>query len=63
MRGDIAEVVRILMERDGDTKDEALHRIEECRKVAKECEYAYDDVEDILAEELGLEMDYAFALL
>lgn len=63
MRGDIAEAVRILMERDGDTKDKALNRIKECREMAKDCEYEYDAVEDILAEELGLEMDYAFALL
>lgn len=63
MRTDKAEIIRILMERDGDTKQEAIERFEECRKMVAESGYDYNTVEDILAEELGLEMDYIFALL
>jgi hypothetical protein len=49
------EVVRILMERDGMTREEAIERIDEVR------EMIFDDpgvAEDILADELGLELDY-----
>ena len=52
------EVVRILMERDGMNEAEAKERFEE---VGDLLAYADPwDVEDILADELGLEMDYLF---
>ena len=52
------EVIRILMERDGMTEKEVCERYEE---VAEMLAYADPwEVEDILADELGLEMDYIF---
>jgi hypothetical protein len=52
------EVVRILMERDGLTPEEAQERLEEVREMLSEADPW--EVEDILADELGLEMDYIF---
>ena len=52
------EVVRILMERDGMSKAEAQERFEEVSEMLAEADPW--DVEDILADELGLEMDYLF---
>ena len=57
----VNEIVRILMERDGMSEEEARERIDEVR------EMLYDadpwDAEDILSDELGLEMDYIFDIL
>lgn len=55
------EVVRILMERDGLTKEEAKERIEEVREMISEADPW--EAEDILADELGLEMDYIFDII
>ena len=52
------ETVRILMERDGMTREEAEARLEEVRELATEVDPW--DFEDLLADELGLEMDYIF---
>jgi hypothetical protein len=55
------EIVRILMERDGLTENQAEIRLEEVREMincADPC-----DIEDILAFEFGLEMDYIFDIL
>jgi tetrahydromethanopterin S-methyltransferase subunit G len=55
------KIVRILMDRDGLSKEEANERLDEVREMiadAHPCE-----VEDILAFELGLEMDYIFDIL
>ena len=55
------EVIRILMERDEMTEVEAKERLEEVREML-----AYADpyeVEDIVADELGLELDYIFDIL
>lgn len=55
------EVIRILMERDGLTKEEATERLEEVREMIS---YADPyEVEGIIADELGLEMDYIFDIL
>lgn len=51
-------VVSILMKRDGNTKEEALARIDEVRKRIESCNYDPEESEDIVMEELGLEMDY-----
>lgn len=50
------EVVRILMERDGLTKEEAVERFEEVAGMLADADPW--DIEDIVADELGLEMDY-----
>ncbi len=54
-------VIRILMERDGLTRAEAQERLDEVREML----YGADawEAEDILADELGLEMDYIFDIL
>ena len=59
------EVVKILMERDGNTKEEAENRLAECRRLCNECLAAddYEGVETTIACELGLEMDYIFDIL
>lgn len=57
---DINKVVKILMERDDLTREEAIERVDEVR------EMIFDDpgvAEDILAEELGLELDYIFDII
>ena len=54
-------VVRILMERDGMTKEEAQEVLEEVREMLSEADPW--EAEDILADELGLEMDYIFDIL
>lgn len=51
-------VIRILMEWDGDTKEEAEERLQEVRQLVEESRYDYECVEQIIMEELGLEMDY-----
>lgn len=63
MKNAIAEVVEILMECEGITEQEAMEKIKECREMAAECGYDYNQVEEIMSSELGLEMDYVFALL
>ncbi len=59
------QVVKILMERDGTTKEEAENRLAECRRLCNECLKVgdYNGVEDTIACELGLEMDYIFDIL
>jgi len=58
-------VVEILMKRDGNTKEKAENRLDECRRLCDECLAAgdYDGVEDTIACELGLELDYLFDIL
>ena len=55
------EVVRILMERDGFARDEAEERLEEVREMLSDADPW--EAEDILADELGLEMDYIFDII
>lgn len=56
------EVVRILMKRDGNTKEEAIARFKYCQDLLKDAiQFGdYEEAEDILASELGLEMEYIF---
>ena len=59
-------IEEILMKRDNCTKEEAKQRIKECRQRLFEEAVPfgdYDLVEDIIAEELGLEPDYMIELL
>ena len=55
------EVIRILMERDGMTKEEAQETLEDVREMLSEADPW--EAEDIIADELGLEMDYIFDIL
>ena len=59
-------VVRVLMQRDNMSQLDAERRLEEVREMVNdeiECGGDYDVVEDIIASELGLEMDYLFDVL
>ena len=55
------EVIRILMKRDDLTEEEARERVEEVREMLSEADPW--EAEDILADELGLEMDYIFDII
>lgn len=59
-------VIEILMQRDGDTYEDAKARFEDVKEEIN-CIIAtggtYDDIEEILASELELEMDYIFEFI
>ena len=55
----VSELVRVLVERDGLSVDEARELVEEARELVREGE----DPEEVLAQEFGLEPDYVFDLL
>ena len=59
------KVVEILMSRDGLTQAEAEHHLNYVREMLDDVitEGSYDEAEDIIASELGLEMDYIFDIL
>jgi adenylosuccinate lyase len=57
----MSRVVEILMHRDGMTREEAEERVQEVREMVADAD-AFE-VEDIIADELGLEMDYIFDLI
>lgn len=54
-------IVQILMDRDGLTENQAKIRLEEVREMIETADPC--DIEDILAFEFGLEMDYIFDIL
>ena len=56
-------IVKILMERDGIDEDEARERVDEVRELMADCDYDPTECELIVAEELGLELDYIFDLI
>jgi hypothetical protein len=56
-------VVKILMERDGLTEEEACERIKEVKALFDEANYNSMTCENILANELGLELDYLLDIL
>ena len=57
------EIIRVLMERDGLTEEEAEERVDEVREMMADCEYDPTECENIMYEELGLEPDYIFDLI
>lgn len=60
------DIIDILIRRDGISYEEARQIVEECQDEideALECEADFDEIEDILAGDLGLEMDYIWAFL
>lgn len=56
-------IVKILMERDGIDEDEARELVDEVREMLADCDYDPTECERIVAEELGLELDYIFDLI
>lgn len=59
-------IVKILMERDDLSREEAQQMVEECRQRIQDEAVSTGDIElaeEILAEELGLELDYMMDLL
>ena len=55
------EVIKILMNRDGLTYEEAKEEYEATQEeILESVADGYCDVEDILLNNLGLEMDYIF---
>lgn len=59
------ETVKVLMERDGMTREEAEEMVNNARyEINNMLEDAeYDEIEDMLACDFGLEMDYIFDFL
>jgi hypothetical protein len=53
------ELLKVLMKRDGLSKDEALRQIEEAKEEVRNGA----DPEEVLADWFGLEPDYVFDLL
>ena len=59
-------IIAILMERDELTKEEAREQVEDAVDAINdimESGGSYEEAEDVLLEDLGLEMDYIFDLL
>lgn len=56
-------VVKILMERDKLDRHLAENRVKEVSLMIQQSSLEYDDVEEIISEELGLEMDYLIDLI
>ena len=56
------EIVNILMKRDGLSKSEAISIVQHTKLMIDEAIESgdYDAVEEILADELGLELDYIY---
>lgn len=56
-------IIEILCRRDGISVKEAAARVQSVQAALADVNYDYDEVEDIMANELGLEMDYIMDLL
>ena len=56
-------VVKILMERDKLDRHLAENRVKEVKKLISNSSLDYNEVEDIIQSELGLEMDYIIDLI
>lgn len=57
-------IIKILMERDGLTYEEAKEAYEDTREeILQSIEDGYLDADEILADNLGLETDYIFDFL
>lgn len=56
------ETIKILMERDGLTEEQARREFKEVRRSVREALASGDaeEVEEILLYDLGIEMDYIF---
>lgn len=56
-------VVKILMECEGLSREEAEDRLNEVREMLEECNYDPEESEEIISSELGLEPDYIMDVL
>ena len=59
-------IIAILMERDELTEEEAREQVEDAAQSITDIMEnggSYEEAEDVLLEDLGLEMDYIFDLL
>lgn len=56
-------VVKILMEREGLSREEAEDTLNEVREMLEECNYDPEESEEIISSELGLEPDYIMDIL
>lgn len=56
-------VIEILCRRDGISVKEAAARVRSVQEQLASANYDYDEVEDILANELGLEMNFVMDLI
>ena len=65
MAKEINRVVKILIERDNMTREEAEHLLNQVRDEMNDAiaEGDYDLAEDIMYSDLGLEMDYIMDVL
>lgn len=61
----MSRIVDILMKRDGVTREEARNTLQETREMINDAIASgnFDEVEDIVYSELGLEMDYIDELI
>lgn len=61
----MSRIIDILMKRDGVTKEEARNTLQETREMINDAIASgnFDEVEDIMYSELGLEMDYIDELI
>lgn len=61
----MSDIVGILMKRDGLTREEAQSQKEYAKELMLDAldRGDYDDVEELMYEELGLEMDYIDEML
>ena len=59
----ITQTEAILMRRDGNTLTEARRRILDCHDQMQDCAFDPDLSEQILADCLGLELDYIFDVI
>ena len=57
------KIVEILMRRDGNTRNDAIERINEVIGMMEECSYDPEESEIIFMEQLGLEPDYIIDIL
>lgn len=57
------KVIEILMKRDGLSETEARDLVLETRDMIYECNGDFNEAEEIMLDQLGLEMDYIFDIL
>lgn len=58
-------IINVLMKRDGMSMEEALSRYSDVKKLMLDAvdRGSYSEAEDILADELGLEVDYIYYII
>ena len=57
------KIIRILMERDGISREEAVSIVKDVKEMMEECNYDPAECEEIFEMELGLEPDYMPSLI